>query len=52
MAFRSDWSVTSPNPLEEMETAITRRDALESLPGPAFIPEERIGLHDAIAAIS
>jgi predicted amidohydrolase YtcJ len=48
-AFGSDWSVSSMNPLEGMEVAVTRRQPKDG-PGPAWIPEERIALPDAIAA--
>ena len=48
-AFGSDWSVSSMNPLEGMQVAVTRRQPAEG-PGPAWIPEERISLPDAIAA--
>jgi len=48
-AFGSDWSVSSMNPLEGMEVAVTRRQPSLG-PGPAWIPEERIALPDAIAA--
>jgi predicted amidohydrolase YtcJ len=48
-AFGSDWSVSSMNPLEGMQVAVTRRQPSEG-PGPAWIPEERISLPDAIAA--
>jgi predicted amidohydrolase YtcJ len=37
------------NPLEGMEVAVTRRQPKEG-PGPAWIPEERIPLPDAVAA--
>ena len=37
------------NPLEGMEVAVTRRQPSQG-PGPAWIPEERIPLPDAIAA--
>jgi predicted amidohydrolase YtcJ len=55
LCFGSDWPVSSPNPLWELHTAVNRRvppgypyagpDA-----GNVFLPAERIGLHDAIAA--
>jgi predicted amidohydrolase YtcJ len=51
VAFGSDWYVSTANPLEEIEVAITRK-------GPAdedwevFIPEERIALRDALAAFT
>ena len=37
------------NPLEGMQVAVTRRQPSEG-PGPAWLPEERISLPDAIAA--
>jgi hypothetical protein len=45
----SDWSVTSMNPLEAIEVAVTRR-APGSEAGPAWIPEERAGLAAMLAA--
>jgi predicted amidohydrolase YtcJ len=48
-AFGSDWSVSSMNPLEGMQVAVTRRQPAQG-PGPAWIPEEKISLPDAIAA--
>ena len=51
VAFGSDWSVSSANPLEEMETAITRMGALGDTKAP-FMPEERISLPEALAAFT
>ncbi|MFQ5876661.1 MAG: amidohydrolase [Acidobacteriota bacterium] len=51
VAFGSDWSVSSANPLEEIEVAVTRMDPDGGGEGP-FIPEERIGLGDALAAFT
>jgi predicted amidohydrolase YtcJ len=51
VAFGSDWSVSSANPLEEMETAITRMGALGDTKVP-FMPEERIALPEALAAFT
>jgi predicted amidohydrolase YtcJ len=51
IAFGSDWSVSSPNPFHQMETAVLRKDALDS-EDQTFIGEERIGLADAIAAFT
>jgi predicted amidohydrolase YtcJ len=51
VAFGSDWSVSSANPFEEMETAITRMEAT-SEPTTPFMPEERIGLPEALAAFT
>ncbi|HKA13744.1 MAG TPA: amidohydrolase [Myxococcota bacterium] len=49
LAAGSDWSVTSMNPLEAIEVALTRRDPA-SPPGPAWIPEERADLATLLAA--
>ncbi|HET6630595.1 MAG TPA: amidohydrolase family protein [Woeseiaceae bacterium] len=51
IAFGSDWSVSSANPLEEMETAVTRMGALGETSEP-FLPQERIGLPLALAAFT
>ena len=49
VAFGSDWNVTSPDPLLAIESAVTRRNALDpSLP--AFLPEEAITLEEALVA--
>jgi len=54
VAFGSDWSVSSANPLEQIETAVTRLPPL----APAgkslepFLPDERIDLPEAIAAFT
>ena len=49
LAGGSDWSVTSPNPLEAIEVALTRRPPGES-DKPAWIPEERMELSQMLAA--
>ncbi|HEY3170505.1 MAG TPA: amidohydrolase [Thermoanaerobaculia bacterium] len=49
VAFGSDWSVSSMNPLEGIEVAITHRSPGEGA-GAGWRPEERIGLADAIAS--
>ncbi len=51
VAFGSDWSVSSPNPLEEMEVAVTRMGPTGETKEP-FIPEERIDLPEALAAFT
>jgi predicted amidohydrolase YtcJ len=51
VAFGSDWDVSSPNPLEEIEVAITRLGP-DGEGGEPFVPEERIDLHDALAAFT
>ena len=48
VAFGSDWSVSSLNPLDGMQVAITRRGP-EAGPGEAWFPEETIDLATAIA---
>jgi predicted amidohydrolase YtcJ len=45
----SDWSVSSPDPLQGMEVAVTRREP-GAPAGPAWIPEETVGLPRIIAA--
>jgi predicted amidohydrolase YtcJ len=51
VAFGSDWSVSSANPLEEMEVAVRRADWTKP-DAPSLLPEERIDLRDAIAAFT
>jgi hypothetical protein len=48
MVGGSDWSVSSMNPLDAMQVAITRR-GLTDAAGPAWIPEERVDLPTMIA---
>ncbi len=52
LALGSDWSVSSPNPLEIVEVAITRRDpeTAPGEPGEPMQPAERIDLPTALAA--
>lgn len=49
VAFSSDWTVSSANPLLGIETAVTRVDP-HSNKGQPFLPGERIELNEAIAA--
>lgn len=49
VAFSSDWSVSTANPLLGIETAVTRVDP-HSNEGEPFLPEQRITLAEAIAA--
>lgn len=51
VAFGSDWSVSTANPFEQMETAVTRMGSLGDTDKP-FMPEERIGLPGALAAFT
>jgi len=51
IAFGSDWSVSTANPFPQIETAVTRKSAVDpSIP--VFIPEERIDLKSAITAFT
>ncbi len=43
IACGSDWSVSSMNPLDAIQVAVTRRGTKEP-PGPAWIPEETVDL--------
>jgi predicted amidohydrolase YtcJ len=61
LAFGSDWSVSSPDPLAEMHLAVNRRVPAEHLAevggsrravDEVFIPDERIDLATAIAAFT
>ncbi len=51
VAFGSDWSVSTANPFEEMETAVTRMGAIGETDKP-WMPEERIPLPEALAAFT
>ena len=51
VAFGSDWSVSSPNPFEEIETAVTRLEAQGATTEP-LLASEAIGLPEAIAAFT
>jgi hypothetical protein len=51
IAFGSDWSVSSPNPFEQMETAITRLEANGGTTEP-LLPGEAITLAEAIDAFT
>jgi predicted amidohydrolase YtcJ len=57
LAFGSDWSVSSPDPLWEMHVAVNRKAPksypyMEGETHEAFLPEERIDLGTAIAAFT
>lgn len=49
IACGSDWPVTSMNPLDAIQVAVTRRGLLAG-PGPAWIPEEVVDLAAMIAS--
>jgi predicted amidohydrolase YtcJ len=48
VAFGSDWPVSSLDPLQGIQVAVTRRDPKRE-DGPAWIPEERVDLAVALA---
>jgi predicted amidohydrolase YtcJ len=51
LAFGSDWSVSTADPLEEMEVAIRRADP-STREIPPFLPDQRLPLHRALAAFT
>ena len=51
LAGGSDWSVTTANPLEEIEVMVNRIDP-ENRDNAPFLPEERVSLADSIAAFT
>ncbi|MFO7571091.1 MAG: amidohydrolase [Gaiellaceae bacterium] len=48
LAFGSDWSVSTPDPLLQLEVAVERR-LPEEPEAPPLLPDERLGLRTAIA---
>ncbi|AKJ09064.1 amidohydrolase [Streptomyces incarnatus] len=48
LAAGSDWPVSSPDPLQGVHVAVNRVEPGGS--GPVFLPEERLGLADALTA--
>jgi predicted amidohydrolase YtcJ len=52
LAMGSDWSVSTANPLLEMEVAVNRISDLNRGKEPAFLPDERLDLIDALAAFT
>ena len=51
VAFGSDWSVSTANPMEEIEVAVTRMGP-DGEGGAPFLPDERIDLKDALIAFT
>jgi predicted amidohydrolase YtcJ len=51
LAMGSDWSVTTANPLTQLEVAITRSDPHDR-DLPAFLPQERLSVDDAFDAFT
>jgi predicted amidohydrolase YtcJ len=50
LSFGSDWDVSSPNPLEGMQVAITRQATLAKERTEPLLPEQAIDLPTALAA--
>lgn len=50
LAGGSDWSVSSVNPLDAMQVAVTRRGLTAPAGTPAWLPDERLDLPTALAA--
>jgi predicted amidohydrolase YtcJ len=51
MAFGSDWPVSTPDPLQEIEVAVTRKCPHERSAAP-FLPNEALDLPTALAAFT
>jgi predicted amidohydrolase YtcJ len=51
LAMGSDWAVTTANPLEQIEVAVTRVDP-EHRDNPPFLPGERLTLDQALLAFT
>ncbi len=51
LAMGSDWAVTTANPLEQIEVAVTRTDP-EHRDNPPFLPEQALPLPVALAAFT
>jgi predicted amidohydrolase YtcJ len=51
LAMGSDWAVTTANPLEQIEVAVTRVDPERRDVGP-FLPDERLSLTDALTGFT
>ncbi len=52
LAMGSDWSVTTADPLQEIEVAVERRYGHVVAGRDVFLPEERLELIDALAAFT
>jgi len=52
LAMGSDWAVSTPDPLLEMEVAVTRISDLHRGDRPPFLPAERLDLMDALAGFT
>lgn len=50
LAMGSDWPVSTPDPWQAIHTAVTRTEAGKPVGSPALIPEQSLGLLDALRA--
>lgn len=51
LAMGSDWAVTTADPLEQLEVAVTRIDP-ENRGNPSFLPEQRLSIDEAFDAFT
>jgi predicted amidohydrolase YtcJ len=51
LAMGSDWAVTTANPLEQIEVAVTRTDP-QARDGQPFLPEQALSLPVAVRAFT
>ena len=49
LALSSDWGVSTLNPFQIIETAVTRQPPKREGQGPVFLPEQRITRAEAVA---
>jgi predicted amidohydrolase YtcJ len=52
LCMGSDWNVSTPNPLEEIEVAVTRVAPDSRGANPPFLPDERLPLEVAVEAFT
>jgi predicted amidohydrolase YtcJ len=52
LAFGSDWPVSSPDPMEQLHTAVNRQPPGADGTPPPFLPEQRLSLRDALHAFT
>ncbi len=52
LAMGSDWSVSTPDPMAEIEVAVNRIADYHRGERPVFLPDQRIGLMEALAAFT
>jgi predicted amidohydrolase YtcJ len=50
VAAGSDWDVSSMNPIEAIQVAVTRRDPSDTTRGPVWLPDQLVNLPQMLAA--